>query len=277
MKIHVILRTHDKTNIHGNKKRYIPISKKELIIGCISSLLNSLNLVKKYSIYLTILDDHSSEDFILNLKFLLSHFNHPYEIIHLKEHGFNHSALMQFEYCKNSNADLVYSVEDDYLHFPTSIEEMIYAYNDLKKFYNLSEVCIFPYDTPQEYDFDIFEKYLITRGRNRHWRSTTWTTQTFMTSPKVFIEYWKYFEKLAKEFKVVPKHLKNTLDWDNIIWEETTIGNIWKNHVLVFQPIPSLALHIQFEKEKDNFIDHIEWWDKYSKIKKVNLFKCNYL
>ena len=149
---------------------------------------------------------------------------------------------------------------------------MIESYINLKKFYNLKEVCIFPYDTPQEYKFNPMEKYLVTRGKYRHWKSSTWTTQTFMTSPTVFKNYWKYFEKLAKEFKVISKEYKGKIDDNNIVWEDTTIGNIWRTKVPVFHPIPSLALHIQFEKEKDPYINHFDWWNQYAQVKKLNNF-----
>ena len=273
MNLHIVLRTHDGKNIHGKRKRYIPVSKKELVIRCVSSLVNSANKATNHTITFTILDDHSSEDLILSLRKIFSQSIHSWNLIRLEENGYNYSALKQFELCKKSNSDLIYSVEDDYLHSPTAIIEMIDAYKNLKRKYKLNEVCIFPFDTPQEYDFNVNEKFLITREKYRHWKSSIWTTQTFMTSPKVLQNHWKHFERLAKEFKVVPRHLKHEIDWNDIVWEETTIGNVWKNYVPVFHPIPSLALHVQFEKERDPYINHIEWWNKYSKIEK---FKVKY-
>ena len=44
MKLDIIIRIHDGQNIHGKgKSRYIDVSKKDLIIGCLSSLINSAN------------------------------------------------------------------------------------------------------------------------------------------------------------------------------------------------------------------------------------------
>lgn len=274
MKLEIILRIHDGKNIHEQQKRYILVSKKEIVIGCVSSLINSSNQVQNHEINLIILNDNSSKELISILQDKLNQLNHSWKIINLREKGFNHSALKQFEYCKNSDADLIYSVEDDYLHSTTALQEMIDAYVSIKTKYKLNDICIFPYDTPQEYDFNLKEKYFIVREKYRHWKSSTWTTQTFMTSPKILQKHWKYFEKLAKEFKVIPIKYKGKIDDKKIVWEDTTIANVWRNYVPVFHPIPSLALHIQFEKEKDPYINHLEWWDKYTKIKKI---KNNFL
>ncbi len=65
MKIHVILRTHDGSNIHNDwRERYCNLSKLDLIKGCFKSLVNSIKHVKNHDIQLTILDDHSTEELI---------------------------------------------------------------------------------------------------------------------------------------------------------------------------------------------------------------------
>ena len=46
MKLEIILRTHDQSNIHKDRERYCNMSKKDLILGCLQSLINSSNLVK---------------------------------------------------------------------------------------------------------------------------------------------------------------------------------------------------------------------------------------
>jgi hypothetical protein len=89
MKLHIVLRTHDGKNIHGQRRRYIQVSKRELVIGCVSSLVNSANHVSNHSINFTILDDHSTEELINSLKNIFSQSIHSWELIHLKEKGFN--------------------------------------------------------------------------------------------------------------------------------------------------------------------------------------------
>lgn len=267
-KLHIVLRTHDGKNIHGKKLRYINVSKKELIVGCVSSLVNSANLAKNCKIKFTVLDDHSSKELLNSLHDIFSYSIHPYTITSLSESGFNHSAYMQFKTCRDSDSDLIYSVEDDYLHCPSAIGEMLSSHESISKKFGLDQICIFPFDTPQEYDFNLREKFFVVREKFRHWKSSSWTTQTFLTSPKVLKEHWGHFEKLALEFKVVPRHLKHILNWDEIIWEDTTICNVWRDYVPVFHPIPSLALHVQYEKEMDVYIDHEYWWNNFTKINK---------
>lgn len=55
MKLDIILRIHDDQNIHGNNPRYIDIPKKDLIFGCLTSLINSANVVTSAEISFVVL------------------------------------------------------------------------------------------------------------------------------------------------------------------------------------------------------------------------------
>jgi len=264
MKLEIVLRTHDSKNIHGDKPRYIDIPKRELVIGCVSSLVNSANLVDNNSISFTVLDDHSSEELILSLYQIFEHSKHPYQIKNLQERGFNHSGYMQFLTCRNSDADLVYSVEDDYLHHVHAIPEMLDTYKYLKNYYKIEkDICLFPFDNPEDYLPDQLFPGRIFKTPFRYWKEGVWTTFTMMTTPKIFQDYWNIFEKLALEYKP----WDGVSDIDEFVHEGNTISEIWKNHAVRVNPIPSLALHLQFEEQRNTHIDHIDWWDKYSKIK----------
>jgi hypothetical protein len=268
MKLHIVIRTHDGKNIHGNKPRYIDVPKKDLIVGCLSSLINSANLVKNHSIHFTILDDHSTSNLISSINKIFSHSHHSWELIQLKEKGFNHSGYMQFLTCRNSDADLVYSVEDDYLHQENAISEMLFSYEYLKSYYHLKkELCLFPFDNKEDYEYTRVVPGRLFRTPFRHWKEGIWTTFTMMTSPKVFQDHWEVFEKLALEYRT----------WDgiepmeNLVHEGNTISDIWENDVIRVNPVPSLALHIQFEKQRDPHINHLDWWNKYSRIHKFGV------
>jgi hypothetical protein len=268
MKLEIILRIHDGQNIHGGKPRYIDIPKKNLILGCLSSLINSANVVTNAEISFVVLNDHCTNDCIFKVHKIFKHSKDSYQLINLEVPGFNHSGFKQFEYCKNSTADLVYSVEDDYLHCTEAIQEMIFTYEYLKSYYRLEkELCLFPFDNPEDYEPNQIYPGRVFRTPTRHWKEGIWTTFTMMTTPQVFQHHWKIFEKLSLQYK--PFAIGDNID--ELVDEGSTIGNIWKNHVIRVNPIPSLALHIQFEKQRDPYINHLNWWDKYSRIKQFEL------
>ena len=266
----IIIRTHDKSNV--NKfPRFISVSKKELIEGCITSLINSANQCKN-KINIIVLDDHSSQEFLHNLHNILNTSRHSIKIISLEEGGPNQSALSQFEYCKNSTADLVYSVEDDYLHSPSALYEMLSEYEYLSSKYNLPQLfCIFPWDEPETYDPKHNTPELIMRGQYRHWKTGWGTTYTMMTSPKVFHDHWKLFEKLATEYK----EWDGTGNKNDTIHEGNTISYIWSKHIIRINPIPSLVLHMQSSLQEDSYIDWKYWWNTYTH--KAKHFELSYL
>ena len=65
----IIVRTHDKSNI-SKFPRFISVSKKELIEGCITSLINATNQCKN-QINIIVLDDHSSQGFSITSRVFL--------------------------------------------------------------------------------------------------------------------------------------------------------------------------------------------------------------
>ena len=162
-------------------------------------MINSANFVKNAEINFVILNDRCSKNCIKKIHDIFSRSKHPYQLIDLKIPGFNHSAFKQFEYCKNSSADLVYSVEDDYLHCTEAIQEMLFSFNFLKSQYNLKkELCIFPFDNPEDYVPNEIYPGRVFRTPIRHWREGIWTTFTMMTTPKIFQDNWELFERRFK-------------------------------------------------------------------------------
>lgn len=259
MLIEIVLRTHDRSNVHTDRDRYFNIDKKSLIIGCVSSLVNSVKQVQGHQFKFKILDDHSSEELISDLHSLLQRSNWEYEIISLEEKGYNYSALKQFEACRDSSADLVYSVEDDYLHCPSAITEMLDSY-ELFVRNSGQEIVIYPFDMPDDYAPPHMIPCMVVHGSARHWRTGVWTTNTFMLRPKVLQDHWPIFEKLATGYN------SDYSDGAEHIHEGNTICHIWKNYTLRFSPIQSLALHMQFDTQQDPFIDWKYWWDNYTKV-----------
>ena len=146
---------------------------------------------------------------------------------------------------KNEEADLIYFVEDDYLHSPDSMVEMIFSY---EKFYSLfsQEVVLLPSDYPYLYTKD--ENTKIYLGEKYHWRLVRESLVTFMISKDLIDKYFSKLEIMGKEW-VDP-------------WEKP-LHDIYQIHPC-FSPIPSLAIHcanINSIFGVSPFIDIKNLWD----------------
>jgi glycosyltransferase involved in cell wall biosynthesis len=263
--LEIVLRTCDHTNVHNDwRVRYFGGTKKELIYGCVNSLIKSCQNVR--DLKLTVLDDHSSDETVNWLKSTLENSNLEYEFNSLHETGYNHSAFKQWERCRDSEYDLVYSVEDDYLHYPSAIQEMIDSYEIFCDRLKRNSIVLYPFDEPSEYN-PPQRKDFIVHGSNRHWRTGIFTTNVLFCQPKIFKDYWHLFEILALKYN--GDYLNPRVEHYE---ESNTIWSLWNDDPYIrFNPIPSLALHMQFEPQKDPFIDWKKWWSDYGcDLDKIN-------
>ena len=260
MKLHIILRTCDIANVHVDwRVRYHGIEKADLLVGCMSSLINSINNTDGIDINLTVLDDHSSETTLNRIEEVLQRVGNS-KLISLDETGYNNSAHKQWIMCRDSEADLFYSVEDDYLHCPTSIQEMVDSFNLFCDRLKRDDIVIYPFDEPSEYNPPSRADFIV-HGSARHWRTGIFTTNVMMSTPKLLRDNWDLFEVLALKYN------GDYLNPRTEHYEESnTIWKIWQsNRAIRFNPIPSLVLHMQFEQQKDPFIDWQQWWKEYTK------------
>lgn len=257
MKLDISLRTCDTGAVHPYFKRYCGKPKNEIVQHCINSLIHSCNQVRNHDIRLTVFDDHSTEETTNHIKSRLATCNFPTRFIHLEQRGYNNSNYQQFLLCRDSDADLVYSVEDDYLHVPTAIQEMIDSYKIFKDRLN-HEIVLHPFDPPLIYNPPQDKSY-IAHGSHRHWRTATSTTATLLTTPHLFKTYWNLFESLALKYN-------NPNLNEPAVSEHNTICLIYQSgKAVLLNPIPSLALHMQNEEHIDPFIDWQYWWSEYGK------------
>ena len=161
------------------------------------------------------------------------------------------------KYAKNNGRERLFFVEDDYLHYPACIPEMIYEY-DLFKMKLNHEVALFPCDNIELYTNQ--SKNVIPcnigMGRSRHWRSTMFSSYTFLCSKEILDRYWYLFA------------LTEGTGTDPNIDESTTMNLIWEapyknaGGAFLLSPMPSLALHFHFKEHLSPFIDWKNWWDK---------------
>ena len=233
----IVFRTNTDVEIWDqNKKRLFEEPKIEYSLRAFNSLTKSIIFCrKKYpniKFKIIIVDDKSKEENLNKIKKLIDKNDLDVNITSL-DHGkykntikqqkndqtFSNlaSLLQSFELGKDNAEDLVFFVEDDYLHFEPMIEEMIASYERIASQIN-RDIFMCPADYPYLYMNN--EKTNILIGNKRHWRIINQTLCTFMTSKSLIDKYWINFyntcldrndpfekhlnEIYAKEFCVSP-------------------------------------------------------------------------
>ncbi len=247
-KLTIILRTCGRVFAqHGN--RYVNKSKPEIINTCVSSLVASINNVVGHDVELIVLDDHSDAPCIADIKKILAHCRFPNTFIESDVTGNGPTMGRVYELVEQRATDLWYHVEDDYLHFPTAIQDMIDSVDQFES--NTDRmVAVNPHDDIWRYMHEIYESYILL-GPKRHYRTVKHTTYTCLASKQIYNKYRQHFQDVV------------TLTTQRADWvENRSINLVWtKPDVMLFSPIPSLALHLMDESGKDPYIDFDAFWN----------------
>ena len=264
----IIFRTNSNIEIWDqNKKRIFESEKIEYVKRSLNSLIKSIkNLNQIYpsiKISLIIVDDKSKNENLDKIVNILDKSNQNYEIINhddsehknviknqkTKETFSNLSCLLKcFEIGKNKGKDLIYFVEDDYLHFRSSLEEMVSTYERIGSQLE-NDLIICPADYPFLYMDN--EKSNLLIGSKRHWRTTKKTLCTFMTSRQILDKYWDNF-------------YKNCLDRHDPF--EKYLNQIYEKEICI-SPIKSLSIHMTNVNSSyglSPFIDYKSLWEENS-------------
>jgi SAM-dependent methyltransferase len=265
----VVLQTHTLSNNQSHITRYMSRDRGEISYRCVKSLFNTIEwCLKKESdkikIKLKIFDDHSDERFLSRLKKMIASAAFPVEFEALTTRGILPSILACFEYGKANGQDLVYFVQDDYLHYESAIWEMVDAYFQFKE-ETQSEICIYPFDDPYRYYIRPPATGAILLGSKRHWKVSHWTASCFMVPHHTIVDNWDLFYDFC--FHAIDSTMED--DTLNKLFSE-------RSHLL-FSPIPSVALHSQSDIEKDPYIDWVSLWEKFadSEINYEHLFSTD--
>ncbi len=246
-----------------NKKRLFEQPKIEYSIRSLNSLFKSINFCKeKYpnlKIKTILVDDNSSETNLNRIKDVIK--NQNVEIVKLNHKKFksvikaqkneetfsNLASLKQsFEIGKDKSNDLIFFLEDDYLHFESMIEEMIGTYERIASQVE-KDIFMCPSDYPYLYMNNEMTSVLI--GNRRHWRTINKTLCTFLTSKNLLDKYWKQFDKTCED-----RH-------DPF---EKYLNEIFEKEICI-SPIKSLSLHLTNVNSSyglSPFIDFKELWDQ---------------
>jgi hypothetical protein len=247
-KLTIILRTCGRVQAqHGT--RYVNKPKSEIIKVCVSSLVNSINQVKDHQIKLFCLDDHSDEACVHDIKEILSECLHSIEFIPLDVTGNGPTMGKVYELVEKEATDLWYHVEDDYLHKPEAIQDMIDSIDQFEG--NTGQmVAVNPHDDIWRYIHQIYES-IILLGPYRHYRTVKHTTYTCLASKQLYTKYRQHFQDVVRL-------TTQRADWV----EDKSINLVWnKPDVMLFSPIPGLAFHIMEETGKDPYLDFDALWN----------------
>ena len=245
----VIIRTCTSINmLTQSKKRIFEKEKYEYTLRSINSILKSINQAKKnfknVSFKVIIVDHNSKEADLSRIKKLLKNSEISNDLLNLDLTEFkpnikatneenkivtdnqisNMSNIhMSLNISKKFN-DLIYFVEDDYIHEINAVSEMIFAYERIASQVG-SELIMCPTDYP--FLYTKAENTQIYLGEKYHWRKINETLCTFLTSKTIINNYWDNFVSMCK-FEHYPF--------------ESPLHEIYKKELCI-SPVPSIAIH----------------------------------
>ena len=232
--------------VSQNKRRIFEKDKSEYTFKSIKSLKESIEILKKKfpQIYvnITVIDIGSKDSDREKISNFFEGFN--FKFIKLDKNNLNfkprvinknnkeiennmsstmasiHESFVQAKSCK----DLIYFVEDDYLHKPEALTEMVFAY---EKFATVFKKDIFLLSTDYPYLYKKLSFSNILTGEKYHWRTVAESLLTFLTSRDLLL---KYYDRLLD----MAKNESNPF--------EKNLHDIYKNEICL-SPVPTLSIH----------------------------------
>jgi len=232
-----------------NKKRLFGEEKFEYTFRSLNSIISSINDAKEsfpqIEFDIIIVDYNSQKEHLVQMKNQLEKSNYRNSIISLNLDEFKneikkinakkenvtenqmsnmsniHKSLL---IGKNQCKDLIYFVEDDYLHDKEAIKEMIFTYERISSQIK-RELILCPTDYP--YLYTKMDSTNIFLGSTKHWRVVGETLCTFLTSSTLLKKHWDKFISMCQ--------------YEHYPFEQP-LHDIYKSEYCL-SPIPSLALH----------------------------------
>ena len=245
----VIIRTCSSVNmLTQTKQRIFERDKIDYTLRSIHSILKSINYAKNYhpkiSIKITVVDHNSSEENLKKITDLLKNSSLSFKLINLDVTEFekqiktvneknekvtsnqisNMSNIYKSLLLSKMAEDLIYFVEDDYIHEIDSITEMLFTYERITSLTN-KELVICPTDYP--YLYVQAENTKVYLGEKYHWRKINETLCTFLTSKQIIEKHWDKLLSMCT-FEHYPF--------------ESPLHEIYKKELCI-SPIPSIAIH----------------------------------
>jgi len=262
----VIFRSCTNVNmLTQNKKRLFDKEKSEYTFRSLNSIISSLKEAKlkfpKIQFDILVIDYDSKKKDIdqMNQQLIKSNIKYSITSLNLNEFINNIEKLnaknedvtnnqmsnmanihKSFLTAKNNCQDLIYFVEDDYLHTLNSFSEMILSYERISSQIN-RELILCPADYP--YLYTKIDSTNIFLGANSHWRKIEETLCTFLTSKILLEQYWSKYISMC-QFEHYPF--------------EQPLHDIYKTEYCL-SPIPSLAIHCTNINSTFGLSPNLDW------------------
>lgn len=262
------------TNVHmltQNKKRLFDQKKSEYTFRSLNSIIVSSKKAKKkfpkIKLNIIVIDHNSKIEDIKQIKEQLNKSSLENSFISLNVNEFsdnikkinaknesvtanqisnmaniNKSLIIAKDQCN----DLIYFVEDDYIHNDDAISEMIFSYERISSQLN-NELILCPTDYP--YLYTKLDSTNIFLGSSIHWRKIDESLCTFLTSKFILDKYWEEFVAMCK--------------YEHYPFEQP-LHNIYKVECCL-SPLPSLAIHLTNINSIFGLSPNVDWkkvWDK---------------
>ena len=268
----VIFRSCTKVNmLTQNKKRLFDEDKSEYTFRSLNSVIKSLNnsikSFPKINFDIIVVDHNSKNEDLVKIKNLLTKSSIKSSIVNLNVSEFSnnikkvnainenvtdnqisnmsniHKSLLL---AKKQSDDLIYFVEDDYIHLKDTFNEIILSYERISSQLN-KELILCPTDYP--YLYTKIDPSSIFLGANKHWRRVEETLCTFCTSKVIIDKYWNKFVSMCQ--------------YEHYPFEQP-LHEIYKTEYCL-SPIPSLVIHCTNVNSIFGLSPNIDWkkiWDE---------------
>lgn len=262
-KLNVVLRTCSRQlQHHGSlQEGQRIVDRTECVIRCLNSVLKNLRQFENVSLH--IIDDNSIEYLKDTLQKLTENDNFV-SFNFLGESNIpRNSVRVLYDYVYNlPDEDIVYILEDDYLHEDDAFKKLLIAWNYFNSITSPQvDVGIFPqcfvqlFPHPENPLSDFYDRGCSVVPTPVGFYRTTWyTNETYIIQSKVFKKYKHIFDLLQ------------TTSNDEALWEGNTISQVWtRDDFKMFMPLDPSVVHMSLAKDKPFYWSNqklIDLWEK---------------
>jgi hypothetical protein len=174
------------------------------------------------------------------------------------EHGIAASIRQCYLWMQQAGGDLVAQFQDDYIFYPHAISDSVMMFEQLRRDCS-TDAVISLYNNPNHWNF--VYRYqstprMLTAGASGYWIQNYDLSCSFLTSHRQFNRHWDLYTDF---FYLIDK--RREYPDINILENRTLNLMLVDRDVLGMQPVRSLMLHMQTDRDLDPFCDWKKLWN----------------